>query len=123
MKNKLKKLNPDQMFLMKSRTIITSPDAIAINAELHGWRARNNTAKKDIPELLCLIHSEISEALEAYRNGIKAGDKGCIGEELADAVIRIFHFAYLFNIDIIAEVDKKHKTNIDRPFRHGNKAC
>ena len=52
------------------------------NAINHGWWE----TERPIPELLCLIHSEVSEALEAYRNG----DMQNFSEELADIVIRVF---------------------------------
>jgi hypothetical protein len=32
--------------------------------------------KKNIPELLCLIHSEISEAMEGYRNDVAGHREG-----------------------------------------------
>ena len=78
---------------------------------------------RSTPELLCLIHSEISEALEAYRHKTPIGEKGWIGEELADAVIRIFDLAEYLKIDIIKEVHKKHEINKKRPHMHGGKTC
>ena len=102
---------------------IISPKAIAYNAARHGWRVKQNTTDKDIPELIALMHSELSEALEAYRNGTKPGEDHCIGEEMADLIIRAFHFCYMFDIDIAKEVTKKHIKNIQRPYRHGGKKC
>jgi len=52
------------------------------NAVKHGWWED----KRPIMEIFALIHSELSEALEAYRDG----DHSHIGEELADVAIRIF---------------------------------
>jgi NTP pyrophosphatase (non-canonical NTP hydrolase) len=78
---------------------------------------------REVPELLALIHSEISEALEAHRNKIPEGKKGWLGEELADAVIRIFDMAEYYGIDIAQEVKKKHLKNTMRPYRHGGKTC
>jgi len=52
-----------------------------------------------VPEKLCLIHSEISEALEDYRNNSMKLSFGVNGKpigfptELADAVIRIMDLA------------------------------
>lgn len=97
--------------------ILVSPEEIHDLAVSKGWW--NN--KRTVPELLCLVHSEISEALEAVRLDIKPGDKGCLGEELADAVIRIFDMSVALGIDIIDEINKKHEQNTTRPFRHGNK--
>lgn len=78
---------------------------------------------RGIPELLCLIHSEVSEALEAYRNRIEPGAKGWIGEELADIIIRVYDMAEYLEIDIEEEVKNKFVINLKRPYRHGNKEC
>jgi len=83
------------------------------NAVDHGWWKDSRT----VPELLCLIHSEISEALEGYRNN----DWGNIKEELADAIIRILDFCGAYEIDIEHEILRKHQKNIERPYKHGNK--
>jgi len=78
---------------------------------------------RGIPELLCLIHSEVSEALEAYRNRIEPGAKGWIGEELADIIIRVYDMAEYLEIDIEEEIKNKFVLNLKRPYRHGNKEC
>ena len=88
---------------------------IHANAKAHGWWDE----LRGVPELLCLVHSEVSEALEAYRNH----DKENFAEELADVVIRIFDMAEGLGVDIQAEVLKKHDINKQRSFRHGGKAC
>ena len=36
------------------------------NSVRHGWWED----KRDLPEIIALCHSELSEALEAYRNGL-----------------------------------------------------
>ena len=83
-----------------------------------------------IPAKLALIHSEISEALEAYRkDGIPNVDgieekhmgEGSFGEELADAVIRIFDLVGLLKIQIGSYILAKHNFNKTRPHRHGGK--
>jgi NTP pyrophosphatase (non-canonical NTP hydrolase) len=99
---------------------IVTPKEVHQYAVEKGWWENND---RPIPELLCLLHSEISEALEAYRNRVPYGDKGCFEEELADLVIRVWDLCGAFNIDIAAEVNKKHQTNLERPYRHGNKRC
>jgi NTP pyrophosphatase (non-canonical NTP hydrolase) len=82
-------------------------------AVAHGWWHK----ERGIPEMLCLIHCEISEALQEYRNG------RTVGEELADAVIRIFDMCEGLGINIEEEVKKKNRTNRTRDFRHGGKVC
>jgi len=105
--------------MLISYSTIVSQKTIHQNAIEHGWWDKH----REIPELLVLIHSEVSEALEAYRNKIPDGKKGCLGEELADIVIRVFDTAESQGIDICEEVLKKHKVNVMRPYRHGNKTC
>jgi len=85
------------------------------NAVEHGWW----TTSRPIPELLCLVHSEVSEALEAYRNGNNENFE----EELADVIIRVMDMAAGYNINLEKAVLTKHAFNINRPYRHGNKVC
>lgn len=92
----------------------------------HGfWEEKDGMANPKIyvPVKLCLIHSEISEALEGHRNGIPHGDKGCVAEELADATIRILDLCHKMGIDLEAEMKKKHAVNLLRPYKHGGKEC
>jgi len=85
------------------------------NAMAHGWW----TPPRSIPVTLCLIHSEISEALEAYRNT----DEDNFREEMADIAIRLFDACEAYDVDLEAEIEKKHAINIKRPYRHGGKTC
>lgn len=98
---------------------IVTPKEVHQYAIDKGWWDR----ERPIPELLCLLHSEISEALEAYRNNIPYSEKHCLSEELADLVIRIWDMSAALEIDIANEVNKKHQENLLRPYRHGNKRC
>ena len=99
------------------------PINIVTPFEVHKYAIEKGWWEKDrpIPELLCLLHSEVSEALEAYRNNIQEGEKGCLSEELADLVIRVWDMAEALGINIVEAVNKKHKFNLTRPYRHGNK--
>jgi len=71
---------------------------------------------------LMLTVSELSEALESLRVtgyvGHANGD-GNIGEELADAQIRIGDLADMIDIQIGDEVYAKMTKNRDRPHLHG----
>ena len=102
--------------------MIISPREVHQNAVDHGWWPDDKTTR-NVAEQIALMHSELSEALEGYRNHVKQGEKGYIGEELADTIIRIFDFCEGMGIDIVGEVIKKHHYNKTRPYRHGGKAC
>lgn len=66
-------------------------------------------------EKIALIHSEVSEAMEAYRRKNMDGDDG-FAEELADAVIRILHLAGIYKIDLEKEILKKMEKNKNREW-------
>lgn len=70
-----------------------------------------------VPAILALIHSEVSEALEAFRQD----DLANFGEELADIVIRVFDCAPGLGIDIDLAVRQKMARNAQRGHRHGGK--
>lgn len=97
------------------------------NAVKHGWWDE----KRGFPEVLALIHSEVSEALEEYRNGRSASEvyTGSGGKpedipiELADVIIRILDYCGYAGIDIEAAIRQKHEYNKSRPYRHGGKKC
>ena len=82
----------------------------------------------NIPEKLCLIHSEVSEALESYRRGealewldAVTGKPEGLSAELADVVIRVADLCGALDIDLEAAVKVKHEYNKTRPYRHGGK--
>jgi len=76
-------------------------------------------------ELIMLIVSELSEAVEYLRNGNKQSDHiptflG-VEEELADAMIRILDLASARNWRVGEAIIEKIKFNKSRSYRHGNK--
>lgn len=104
----------------------------------HGfWDGRVNSDNVSIPTKLCLIHSEISEALEAYRKGNPPCEKtykghnetpvrlnmSSMAEELADAVIRIMDLCEFMKIDLGLAILDKANYNKSRPHMHGGKLC
>lgn len=68
-------------------------------------------------ELLCLIHSEISEAMEGERKGLmddKLPHRKMAEVELADALIRIFDYAGAFGYDLQGAFEEKMAFNASR---------
>jgi len=66
-------------------------------------------------KVLALIHSEVSEALEADR----ADDDENYAEELADIMIRVMDHAEAENIDLLDEIQTKNAENRKREYKHG----
>jgi NTP pyrophosphatase (non-canonical NTP hydrolase) len=69
----------------------------------------------NVAEKIALIHSEISEAFDAYRHKNIDGKDG-FKEELGDAVQRILHLCGIFGIDVESEILKKIESNKDRQW-------
>lgn len=90
-------------------------------AREHGWHEE----ERNDGECLALIHSEVSEALQALRAG-NPRDKHCpefsaLEVELADTIIRIMDYAGLRNLDIAGAILAKMEYNQTRPHKHGKK--
>lgn len=98
--------------------------------------------ERNMGEVLALIHSEVSEALEAHRKGIQYKGllpavmadedqefkqnfeqyvKGTFEDELADILIRVLDLCGWKKISIQTHVDAKLRYNKLRPYKHGKK--
>lgn len=88
--------------------------------EIAKWRKEKGfiTNWENIPEKLMLVVTELSEAMEAYRNN----DKENLIEELSDSFIRLLDLTGSLDIDIEKGIKEKMEINKKRPFRHG-KLC
>jgi len=99
----------------------------------------------NIGEKLCLVHSEVSEALEAVRkdhytdlnkewhiarfskmdddvcfiNEFELYVKNSFEDELADTIIRVLDLSAYKNIDIESHIKAKMRYNSTRPHKHG----
>jgi NTP pyrophosphatase (non-canonical NTP hydrolase) len=86
----------------------------------NGWNVTvpddwDNTYK--VPAILALEHSEVSEALEAFRSN----DLTNFLEEQADVLIRVLDCVGAFTADFDAIVEAKLEKNRGRGYRHGGK--
>lgn len=80
-------------------------------------------------EVVALAHSELSEALEEYRNDQpllyynedKPDKPEGIGIEMADVIIRILDWAESADCDIEEMIRIKFNYNATRPYKHGGK--
>jgi len=73
--------------------------------------------EKSIPTKLMLIVTEIGEACEADRHGLKEH----FNEEIADTFIRLADLCGYLKIDIEHEIKRKMDINEKRPKLHGKR--
>ena len=80
--------------------------------------AGDRPERRIVQEKLCLIHSEVSEAMEGHRKGLyddKLMHRLMLEVELADAVIRCFDLAGGMGLDLGAAIAEKMVFNAQRP--------
>lgn len=74
--------------------------------------------KRNIPEMLMLVVSELSEAMEGHRKSLKDDKlpwRSMFEVELADAIIRIFDIAAGLKLDLGGAFVEKMAFNAQRP--------
>lgn len=85
-----------------------------------GWYHDTRTGlpvERNVGEVIALMHSELSEALEAYRRDAmddKLPDRKGIEVEFADCVIRIFDTAEAMGLDLAGAIIEKNRFNRNR---------
>jgi NTP pyrophosphatase (non-canonical NTP hydrolase) len=73
--------------------------------------------RRNVGELLCLVHSEVSEAMEGYRKNLmddKLPHRSMLEVELADTMIRIFDIAGAHGLDLGGAIAEKRAFNAKR---------
>lgn len=121
--------------------MVSSSDPIGLKYQMHevfrrmeeevfrlnsskGWFDEERT----VGDMVALLHAEVSEILEAYRDyGMADKDRDAVQEpkpegvaiEMADVLIRLLDMAKRWDINIVSAFDEKMKYNWTRPYRHG----
>lgn len=73
--------------------------------------------KRNVGEMIALIHSELSEALEGYRKDLNDDHlphRKAVEVELADVLIRVCDLAGFLDCDLQGAVDEKLAYNLTR---------
>lgn len=104
---------------------------VVANCKDKGWYDEPRT----FAEGIALMHSEVSEALEAWRMWKAEDATGFspvvfgqtvpkpegVGSEFADVLIRLLDECDRWGIDLEAEYERKMTFNRTRPYKHGGK--
>lgn len=103
-----------------------------LGQEISDWAATKgwDSPERPFAEWIALLHTEVSEAYEEYRNNHNPNEmyfnedsakpEG-IPVELADLAIRLLHMCHFYGIDLEAAIGQKMRYNVTRAYRHGGK--
>jgi len=85
-----------------------------------GWHTNIETGElldRNKAEMICLMHSELSEAMEGERKGLMDDhlpNRPMVEVEMADAIIRIMDYCGRWNYDIGGAIIEKLEYNKNR---------
>ena len=92
------------------------------------WDIASDESLVNLTEILimkmALVHTEVSEGVEAIRDGNLTAEEriDAFGEEMADVIIRVMDVCGKLDIDLEVELLKKMNKNEKRPRMHGKTA-
>ena len=90
------------------------------DAKDSGWYTDLETGEpleRNVPEMIALCHSELSEALEGYRKGLmddKLPHRSMIEVEIIDCYLRLADMAGYLNLDLGSALVEKIEFNRSR---------
>lgn len=96
---------------------LLSEDTLTMSQEVRDLLLQVATKPRNVGEALALVHSEVSEAMEAARKNLNDDhltDRKGLEVELGDAVIRIFDLAGGLGLDLGGAIVEKMAYNTKR---------